>query len=139
MYGVIPVHRGDYDRPLLTKIISIIKSGIPLLIAPEGGRSHDTAMGGPSRIAYIVEQTGAPVLAGWSGRDDRGFLAAGSRGKNHLLKCALENPLHSLTSLPKGRKNMHCVSGTQNVVMSYWLAYCQRNIGCNADRRSPLL
>src|SRR5512147_102814 len=63
MYGVIPVHRGDYDRPLLTKIISIIKSGIPLLIAPEGARSHDTAMRrAKPGIAYIVEQTGAPVL-----------------------------------------------------------------------------
>ena len=36
-YGVIPVHRGDYDRVLLIKIIHIIKSGLPLLIAPEGG------------------------------------------------------------------------------------------------------
>src|SRR4026207_740825 len=39
-YGVIPVHRGDYDRVLFTRIINIIKSGYPLLIAPEGGRSH---------------------------------------------------------------------------------------------------
>ncbi|HLO33378.1 MAG TPA: lysophospholipid acyltransferase family protein, partial [Anaerolineales bacterium] len=44
LYGVIPVHRGDYDRSLLTKIVSIIKSGIPLLIAPEGGRSHVPGM-----------------------------------------------------------------------------------------------
>src|SRR5687768_13944190 len=29
LYGVIPVHRGDYDRPLLTKIISMLKSGYP--------------------------------------------------------------------------------------------------------------
>src|ERR1043165_1637873 len=43
-YGVIPVHRGDYDRVLFTKIISVIKAGFPLLIAPEGGRSHPPAM-----------------------------------------------------------------------------------------------
>ena len=36
LYGVIPVHRGDYDRPLLTKVVSMINSGRPLLIAPEG-------------------------------------------------------------------------------------------------------
>src|SRR5436190_5850962 len=60
LYGVIPVHRGDYDRTLLTKIISIIKSGIPLLIAPEGRRSHVPAMRrAKPGIAYIVEQTGA--------------------------------------------------------------------------------
>ena len=44
LYGVIPVHRGDYDRSLFTRLISILKSGRPLLIAPEGARSHDTAM-----------------------------------------------------------------------------------------------
>jgi 1-acyl-sn-glycerol-3-phosphate acyltransferase len=62
-YGVIPVHRGDYDRVLFTKIISVIKAGFPLLIAPEGGRSHvpglQRAMPG---ISYIVEQTRVPVL-----------------------------------------------------------------------------
>ena len=63
IYGVIPVHRGDYDRVLLTKIIHIIKSGYPLLIAPEGGRSHVPAMRrAKSGIAYIVEQTGVPVV-----------------------------------------------------------------------------
>jgi len=63
IYGVIPVHRGDYDRTLLTKIVHIIKSGFPLLIAPEGGRSHVPAMRrAKSGVAYIVEQTGVPVV-----------------------------------------------------------------------------
>ena len=63
IYGVIPVHRGDYDRALLTKIVRIIKSGFPLLIAPEGGRSHVPAMRrAKSGIAYMVEQTGVPVV-----------------------------------------------------------------------------
>ena len=38
LYGVIPVHRGDYDRALLGRTIRILKSGFPLLIAPEGTR-----------------------------------------------------------------------------------------------------
>jgi 1-acyl-sn-glycerol-3-phosphate acyltransferase len=57
------VHRGDYDRVLFTQIISVIKAGFPLLIAPEGGRSHTPglkrAMPG---ISYIVEQTQVPVV-----------------------------------------------------------------------------
>ncbi len=62
-YGVIPVHRGDYDRVLFTKIISVIKSGFPLLIAPEGGRSHVPAMRrAMPGIAYIIEQTRVPVV-----------------------------------------------------------------------------
>ena len=71
-YGVIPVHRGDYDRALLTRIIRIIESGFPLLIAPEGGRSHVTAMKrARPGIAYIIEKTHVPVvplgLAGTTG------------------------------------------------------------------------
>lgn len=63
MYGVIPVHRGDYDRALLMKTIQIIRSGLPLLIAPEGGRSHVTAMRrAKPGIAYIIEQTRVPVV-----------------------------------------------------------------------------
>jgi len=62
-YGVIPVHRGDYDRSLFTQIISFIKAGYPLLIAPEGGRSHVTAMRRAlPGIAYIVEKTKVPVV-----------------------------------------------------------------------------
>jgi len=63
LYGVIPVRRGEYDRSLLSKIVSILKSGHPLLIAPEGARSHDTAMRrAKPGIAYIVEKTAVPVL-----------------------------------------------------------------------------
>ena len=63
LYGVIPVHRGDYDRSLFTKLISILNAGHPLLIAPEGGRSHDTAMRrAKPGVAYLVEKTGVPVL-----------------------------------------------------------------------------
>src|ERR1051326_6958013 len=62
-YGVIPVHRGDYDRGLLIKVIQIIKSGRPLLIAPEGGRSHVPAMRrAKPGIGYIIEQTCVPVV-----------------------------------------------------------------------------
>jgi len=44
LYGVIPVRRGDYDRALIEKVLSLLKDGRPMLIAPEGRRSHVTAM-----------------------------------------------------------------------------------------------
>jgi 1-acyl-sn-glycerol-3-phosphate acyltransferase len=39
-YGGIQVHRGEYDRRVIEAMIQVIQSGHPLLIAPEGGRSH---------------------------------------------------------------------------------------------------
>src|SRR5512133_60348 len=62
-YGVIPVHRGDYDRPLLTRMIRIIEAGYPILISPEGSRSRFPGMKPAKQgIAYLVEKTGVPVV-----------------------------------------------------------------------------
>jgi 1-acyl-sn-glycerol-3-phosphate acyltransferase len=62
-YGVIPVHRGDYDRPLLTRMVRILESGFPLLISPEGTRSHIPGMKPAKQgIAYLIEKTGVPVV-----------------------------------------------------------------------------
>jgi 1-acyl-sn-glycerol-3-phosphate acyltransferase len=63
LYGGIPVHRGEYDRGLVEKLTSVLKSGYPLLIAPEGGRTHTIGMrrGNPG-AAYIIDQTHVPVV-----------------------------------------------------------------------------
>ncbi len=93
-YGVIPVHRGDYDRVLLTKIIHIIKSGLPLLIAPEGGRSHVPAMRrAKSGVAYIIEQTGVPVVpAGLVGTTED-FWQRAKRGDRPALEMRIGKPI----------------------------------------------
>jgi len=63
LYGGIPVHRGEYDRSLLETMLNVIKSGYPLLIAPEGGRSHKPGMRRAlPGAAYVVEQAQVPVV-----------------------------------------------------------------------------
>jgi 1-acyl-sn-glycerol-3-phosphate acyltransferase len=63
LYGVIPVHRGDYDRAVLETVLAILRSGRPLVIAPEGGRSHVIAMRrAKPGIGYIIEHARVPVL-----------------------------------------------------------------------------
>ncbi|HEX5836486.1 MAG TPA: lysophospholipid acyltransferase family protein [Anaerolineales bacterium] len=93
-YGVIPVHRGDYDRVLLTRIIRIIESGFPLLIAPEGGRSHATAMNrAKPGIAYIVEKTGVPVLPLAIVGTTQDFWQRARRGKRPPLEMHIGRPI----------------------------------------------
>jgi 1-acyl-sn-glycerol-3-phosphate acyltransferase len=87
VWGGIPVHRGEYDRALFDKVIGAINSGHALLIAPEGGRSHNPGMQ-PAKpgIAYIVEQTGVPVIpVGIVGTTDD-FWKKASRGKRPRLE-----------------------------------------------------
>ena len=62
-YGGIQVHRGEFDRQLIDSMIQVIESGRPLVIAPEGGRSHSPGLR-PALpgVAYLVDKAEAPVL-----------------------------------------------------------------------------
>lgn len=92
-YGVIPVHRGDYDRVLLTRIIHIIRSGVPLLIAPEGGRSHVPAMRrAKPGISYIIEQTGVPVIPAGLVGTTGDFWQRAKRGERPQLEMRIGKP-----------------------------------------------
>ena len=95
MYGVIPVHRGDYDRALLETILAILKAGRPLVMAPEGGRSHVTAMRrAKPGIGYIIERAQAPVLpVGLVGTTDD-FWQRACRGERPHLEMRIGRPIH---------------------------------------------
>jgi 1-acyl-sn-glycerol-3-phosphate acyltransferase len=63
MFGAVPVHRGEYDRELIEKILAMLSSGYRLMIAPEGGRSHALAMRrAKPGIAYIIDEARVPVI-----------------------------------------------------------------------------
>jgi 1-acyl-sn-glycerol-3-phosphate acyltransferase len=120
MYGVIPVHRGDYDRSLFTKIISIIKSGHPLLIAPEGGRSHDTAMRrAKPGISYIVEQTGVPVLPVALIGTTEDFWQRAKRGQKPSLEMRIGKPVTLPPITARGTEKHTARQNNADLVMSY--------------------
>jgi 1-acyl-sn-glycerol-3-phosphate acyltransferase len=94
IYGGIPVHRGEYDRHLIDKMVAVLRSGRPLLIAPEGGRSHTPGMRrGLPGVAFVVEKADIPVVpVGIIGSTDD-FLAKALRGKRPPLEMRIGNPL----------------------------------------------
>ena len=95
MWGGIPVHRGDYDRAAMDSVISVLSSGYPLLMAPEGGRSHKPGMQtAKAGIAFIVEQTNMPVIpvAIVGTTDD--FFQKASHGKRPPLEMHIGKPIH---------------------------------------------
>lgn len=120
LYGVIPVHRGDYDRSLFTKLISILKSGHPLLIAPEGARSHDPAMRrAKPGIAYLVEKTGVPVLpVGLIGTTED-FWRRARRGKKPPLEMRIGTPITLPPITTKGADKHQARQRNADLVMSY--------------------
>jgi len=87
LYGVLPVHRGAFDRALLRRAIAAIRAGCPMLIAPEGGRSHVASMRRAfPGVAYLIEETGVPVVpAGLVGTTDD-FWQRARRGERPRLE-----------------------------------------------------
>jgi len=120
IYGVIPVHRGDYDRVLLTKIIHIIKSGFPLLIAPEGGRSHVPAMRrAKSGVAYIVEQTGVPVVPVGLVGTTEDFWQRAKRGERPRLEMRIGKPIILPEITVKGNERHEARQRNADLVMRH--------------------
>jgi len=95
LYGAIPVHRGEYDRRLLDTMVAALRAGRPLLIAPEGGRSHTLGLRrGMPGIAYVVQKSGACIVpVGIVGTTDDFFKKA-VRGERRLLEMRIGKPFH---------------------------------------------
>ena len=120
-YGVIPVHRGDYDRGLLMKIIHILKSGLPLLIAPEGGRSHSPPMRrAKTGVSYIVEQTGVPVVPAALVGTTEDFWQRATRGKTRpSLEMRIGKPIILPEITSKGAEKHVARQANADLVMRH--------------------
>jgi len=120
LYGVFPVHRGEYDRALMRYVVSVVKAGYPMLIAPEGGRSHVTAMRHAlPGIAYIIEATAVPVVpAGLVGTTDD-FWQRAKRGKRPGLEVRIGAPFELPAITEKGAARRDARQRNADLVMQH--------------------
>jgi len=81
LYGSLPVHRGEFDRELLESMVTMLKAGLPILIFPEGGRTHSPglrqAWHGTSYVAARASVDVVPVAV--SGTESLGDAIRGRR------------------------------------------------------------
>lgn len=106
-YRVIPLHRGEYDRALFARVVAVIEAGHPLLIAPEGGRSHAVAMRrAKPGIAYIVERTRAPLLPAALVGTTEDFWLRARRGERPMLEMRIGKPI-TLPEISASGKEKH--------------------------------
>lgn len=94
-YGAIPVLRGEIDQEAVKKILSALRNGHPLMMAPEGGRSHGGGMRqGKAGIVYFIEASGVPVVpVGIVGTKDD-YYQQGSRGNRPQVEVKIGVPFH---------------------------------------------
>lgn len=95
LYHGIQVHRGEYDRVVFEKALSVLAAGRPLLISPEGGRSHVTALRrAKPGLAFIIERADVPVLpVGIVGTTDD-FLIRALRAERPKIEMHIGKPFH---------------------------------------------
>jgi 1-acyl-sn-glycerol-3-phosphate acyltransferase len=120
LYGVIPVHRGNSDRSLFTRLISILKSGYPVLIAPEGARSHEPGMR-PAKpgIAYLVEKTDVPVLPVAIIGTTEDFWQRARRGQKPPLEMRIGKPITLPPISNQGKEKQSHRQKNADLVMYY--------------------
>lgn len=130
IYGAIPVHRGEYDRRLLQEMIAVLRSGRPLMIAPEGGRSH---MPGMRRafpgVAYVVDKAQVPVIpAGIVGATDD-FLKRATRAKRPVLEMHIGVPVYLPPVEGRGEARRAALQRNADFIMQHIAALLPREYG----------
>lgn len=119
-YGVIPVHRGDYDRSLLTRMVKILEAGYPLLIAPEGARSHVPAMNrARPGVAYLIEKTHVPVVPVGLVGTTEDFWQRAKRGERPRLEIRIGTPILLPEIKAKGTQRHEARQHNADLVMRH--------------------
>lgn len=63
LYGSLPVHRGEFDRRLIEAMLAMLRAGRPVLIFPEGGRTHSPGLRrGWHGTSYVAVRAGVDVI-----------------------------------------------------------------------------
>ena len=119
-YGVIPVHRGNYDRKLIVRMMGALESGRPLLIAPEGGRSHQTAMKqAKPGVAYIFEKARVPIVPVGIVGTTSDYWQLAKRGKRPPLTLRIGRPIKLPPIVSKGKDRQKSRQRNTDLVMSH--------------------
>lgn len=92
-YGALAVRRGEYDRKIIDDCLWVLDSQKPLMIAPEGGRSHKPGLRqAKAGVAYLMDRARVPVLpVGVNGTSDH-MLKPALRGKRPPIEIRIGKP-----------------------------------------------
>lgn len=120
LFGGIPVHRGEYDRQALERVVHVLRSGYPLLISPEGGRTRIPAMRrARPGLAFIIEETGMPVIPVGIIGTTTDFFQRAIRGKRPVLQMRIGKPIHLPTVEGKGEVRRQSRQKNVDLVMRH--------------------
>jgi 1-acyl-sn-glycerol-3-phosphate acyltransferase len=118
MYGGIKVHRGQYDRKLIDRILLALGSGYPLLIAPEGGRSRVPGMlRAKPGVAYLVDKAKVPVIPVGVYGSNETYLREAAKGKRPLMAMRIGKPVEYVSITTKGSERRNQLQKNADMIM----------------------
>lgn len=120
LYGGIPVQRGGIGREPLRTMVAVLKAGRPLLIMPEGGRSHTPGLRRAfAGIAYIADKVYIPIVpVGIIGTTEDYFERA-MRGERPQLEMNIGRSFYLPTVEGNGGMRRQKLRKNADLVMQY--------------------
>ncbi len=118
LYGGIPLRRGEYDRKVLDIAISALQSGRPLLIAPEGGRSHTPGMRRAlPGVAFLMDMAQVPVIpVGFVGTTDD-MMDKALHARKPYIEMHIGRPIQLIPAEGKGEAKREARQQNADLVM----------------------
>jgi 1-acyl-sn-glycerol-3-phosphate acyltransferase len=105
MWSGVQVKRTVVDRDVFKQVIKVFEADRPLMISPEGGRSHTPGLRrGKAGVAYIIDQVDAVVIPAAVVGNTMDFLTLGLKGKRQPIKMIVGEPFKMPALEGRGEK-----------------------------------
>jgi 1-acyl-sn-glycerol-3-phosphate acyltransferase len=103
LWSAIRVKRTEFDREVFNQVEKVFAAGRPLMISPEGTRSHTPGLQrGKPGVAYIIDKVDVDVLPVGVVGNTMEFLHEGLRGKRLPIQMYVGEPFRLLPLEGKG-------------------------------------
>ncbi len=116
----IQVKRKAFDRRVFQRTMQVLQAGKPLMIAPEGGRTHTPGLvRGKPGIAYIVDKTEVPVIPVGIVGTTEDYLIKAIRLQRPTLEMRVGSPLRLPPLQGRGQQRREMRQSNTDIVMAH--------------------
>jgi 1-acyl-sn-glycerol-3-phosphate acyltransferase len=118
-YSGIQLKRDEFDREAFKQVMKVFEAGRPMMISPEGGRSHTPGLRrGKPGIAYIVDKVNVPVIPVGVVGNTMDFLYKGLRGKKPTIQLIVGDMIQLPPLTGKGEERRKMRQHNTDIIMA---------------------
>ena len=131
MWAGIQVDRTQFDREVFKQVERVLEAEIPLMISPEGGRSHQPGLRrGKSGVAYIIDKADVVVVPVAAVGNTFEFLTEGIRLKRPTIQMIVGEPFVVPPVEGKGEERRQSRQRNTDYIMARLAALLPENYRC---------